>query len=336
MAWCLRFFLFLRVHKLSILALLLGASGCVYFSNFGSNQYDANPLTIQTISLFNQKVSPAAPAPSLNGDWIFRRKRLSKISMEIARAKPDILFLQQVMRKNDNPYENDILILKENLQANYQVFLRLFDDHQDTLETEYMGILVSPSLITQTTGEESDKDSTSANLRPLIFSQTVSFAGAPILLINVSLPHESIFDNVTYEIFHEKLKETMSRFSCPNRVIIAGFFPGAQFLTDYKKMLTKLHLKESHLGLCKSQESCFTKSLRNEIFLRTHNGEKEELSDLILVSQSTLIESSFRVFDQAEDAGAYFRRLGFSKVFSSRRFGWQSTLRLPKCGQNLD
>lgn len=130
----------------AVLVLAFAGTGCVA-SLFGRTAgYDSRPISVQTVSIFNQRTPSRLAKKSWKGDWIFRRDRLDMIDDELRRTKPDIIAIQETLAKRGSSAENDRLILKAGALADYEWREATVDEFADTQETQTQAVAIGVTL----------------------------------------------------------------------------------------------------------------------------------------------------------------------------------------------
>lgn len=147
----------MRTGAIAIFALALAGPGCISTLFSRSAGYDSRPLTVQTVSFFNQRTPSRLAKKSWKGDWIFRRDRLDMIDEELRRTKPDILAIQETLAKRGSSAENDRLILKAGALADYEWREATVDEFADTQETQSQAVALGVTLAFKDAQAEREK-----------------------------------------------------------------------------------------------------------------------------------------------------------------------------------
>lgn len=326
----------LRSKRLSKVALaafvVLSPLACIGLLDFGSG-YDTRALTVETVSLFNQRQPSRISKKSWVGDWIFRRSRLELIDNEIKNLKPDVLMLQELMAKRGSTAESDQAILAAGSLANYGWRLDLVEDYLDTLEQEYLGFaLAFPQKFSQLDGDKRQIWNMGAG--GYLSVATFEYEGQPIDIFNVRLPDKSEGYQIWYSFLEERIIERLRSFRhCPKRVIVAGLMPGSEENPRFRSLLQRARLKDTAVGFCQIPSRCYTATPTNEIFMATEGEKSPVRTDRILVSESAYVYGSGRVFDDPDSSPRYGNDLGVSQLWPTQRFGWMSQIRLARCNE---
>lgn len=323
----------IRLGKAAIAFLVvLSPLACVGLFDFGSG-YDKRALTIETVSLFNQRQPSRLSKKSWVGDWILRRSRLELIDTEIKNLKPDVLMLQEIMAKRGSTAESDQAILAAGSLANYDWRLDLVEDYLDTLEQEYLGFaLAFPQKFSQLDGDKRQIWNMGAG--GYLSVATFEYEGQPIDIFNVRLPEKSEGYQIWYSFLEERIIERLRFFRhCPKRVIVSGLMPGSEENPRYLSLLQSARLKDTAVGFCQIPSRCYTATPTNELFMATEGEKSPVRTDRILVSESAYVYNSGRVFDDPDPSPRYGKDLGISQLWPTQRFGWMAQVRLARCSE---
>lgn len=305
---------------------------CVGLFEFGSG-YDKRALTVETVSLFNQRQPNRLSKKSWVGDWILRRSRLDLIDAEFKNLKPDVLMLQELLAKRGSTAESDQAILAAGSLANYLWRLDLVEDYLDTLEQEYLAFaLAFPQKFSQLDGDK--RQIWNMGTGGYLSVATFEYEGQPVDIFNVRLPDKSEGYQIWYSFLEERIVERLRLFRhCPKRVIVAGLMPGSEENPRYLSLLKSARLKDTAVGFCQIPSRCYTSTPTNELFMATEGERSPVRTDRILVSESAYVYSSGRVFDDPDPSPRYGKELGINQLWPTQRFGWMSQIRLARCSE---
>ena len=143
----MRFYSFKKTTQDAVMGLFITVSAvaCVTPLERGSD-FDRRDYLIQTLSLFNQKSPSLISDRSWNGDWLFRRMRLSLVDEEMRELKPDLLILQGVMNRKDSSSENDLDILHAGALLGYEYEKVEVASYPDSEEVESLAVSLARPL----------------------------------------------------------------------------------------------------------------------------------------------------------------------------------------------
>lgn len=311
-----------------------------------SNRYDSRPISIQTLSLFNQRaesrfsgtVAPNGSSGLLSwkGNWLFRRERLLFIDQQLKKIKPDILLFQEVMGQKDNPVSSDISILSAGALADYSWLDHSFKEHSDSFEVQKLATAVGPAV-------DSPEDRQREKKRKYcvlgnsggVFAAEVIFEKSSIAVFNIDFFAMNMIDDQTFD----QLKECMLTFlkdikGCSKRIVVGGHIAVNERLPGYNEFLKQFQLKDVAVEFCSIQSQCYTATPMNEIFLATSGDIPPARADRIFVHDSTYVYFSGRNFDTSLDkVTKHTKNLGFSRLWPTERFGWLASVRFAKCSE---
>jgi hypothetical protein len=317
---------------LAVNLLLFSLVGCIGLLDFGSG-YDKRALTVETVSLFNQRQPSRLSKKSWIGDWILRRSRLELIDADLKNLKPDVLALQELVAKRGSTAESDQAILAAGSLSNYEWRLDPVEDYIDTLEQEYLGFaLAFPQKMTQIDGDK--RQSWNIGTGGYLSVATFQYEGQPVDIFNVRLPDKNEGYQIWYSFLEERIIERLRQFRhCPKRVIVAGLMPGSEENPRYRALLNGARLKDSAVGFCQIPSRCYTSTPTNDIYMATEGERSPVRTDKILVSESAYVYNSGRVFDDPDPSPRYGKDFGINQLWPTQRFGWMSQIRLARCSE---
>lgn len=326
--------------RLKAWAMLLGGviflAGCIGLFDFGSG-YDKRALTVETVSLFNQRQTSRLSKRSWVGDWILRRARLELTDAGLKNLKPDILMLQDLMAKRGSTAESDQAILAAGALSSYAWRLDAVEDYADTLEQEHMGFaLAFPLNFSVMDGD--NRQVWNMGTGGYLTAATIEYENQPIDVFNVRLPDKSEGYQLWYTFIQERILERLRLFRhCSKRVLVAGLMPGNEDKSRYMDFLRGVGLKDTAVGFCQIPSRCYTATPSNELYMATEGDQSPVRVDRILVSDSAYVYSSSRVFDEPDQSPRYGKEFGLHQLWPTQRFGWMSQVRLARChARDLD
>jgi hypothetical protein len=315
---------------LAVAAALL-APGCIADLFQRSAGFDQRPLTVQTISFFDQRQPTRLTKKNWKGDWIFRRDRLEMIDTELRGVKPDVLLAQGVMGKRGSASETDASILRAGALADYEWREAPVESFEDTQELETMVIALGvPIKFAVLPGAEREVWVMGAG--GYLMMASVDYEDQPVTVVNVQLPLEPGSEFLWYSFVQERVTERLRRLKhCGKRIIVAGQMPGDEGARRFGEFVRALRLKDAALGFCQIDSGCYTATPSNDIFMATVGEESPSRVDRIFLHQSAVIYSSRRDFEESDPSNRYAHEFGLARLWSTQRFGWVTSARLARC-----
>lgn len=310
-------------------AALLG--GCITGLFRRSGGFDQRPLTVQALSLFNQRVPSRLVKRSWKGDWIFRRDRLELIDAELRNVKPDLLIAQELMAKLGSTAESDQRILAAGSLGDYEWTTRQVEDYPDTQEVQHMAFALGTSLAFRKL-EADERDLWLMGTGGYLAAASFDYEDQPVTVFNVQMPTETDTTYLWYSFVQERVLEWLKRnHSCPKRVIVAGLMPGDEGARRYAEFVRSLQLRDVSAGFCQVASRCFTATPTNDIYMATVGDESPTRIDRIYTHQSALVYTSARNFVDSDPSNRYAREFGLARLWPTQRFGWGAQVRLARC-----
>jgi hypothetical protein len=308
------------------LGALLGS--CV--TSEGGAGFSERVLTIASIDLFSQQEQPRN-GRSWAGDWQFRRDRLDLIDATFRDVRPDIIVMQNAMRRAGSVSESDELILKSGALNRYDWKDFTVETLSESGEDRLLAVAVSKPLFHQKLSENA-RNYTRFGVDGHMIYLPVNVDGSPVIVFNVQMPSKIDQSGLWYSLIEERIKEAVQEFhSCIERVIVAGYLPFEQQSRRFKDFLTGLRLKDTGSGYCQSAERCNTASPQNGIFLATRGDESASQVDRVMTNEWSIVYGAGANFTRTMETSDYFDSYGLSRVWPSQRYGWVSRVRIPNC-----
>lgn len=305
-------------------------SACV--TSDGAVSFSERVLTIASIDLFSQQEQPGS-GKSWAGDWQFRRDRLDLIDATFRDVRPDIVVMQNAMRRAGSVSESDELILKSGSLNRYDWQDLTIESLSETGEDRLLAVAVSKPLFHQKIPESSRNYSRFGVDGHLIYVP-VDVDGSPVIVFNVQMPSKIEQSGLWYSLIEERIKDAVREFhSCIERVIVAGYLPFEQESRRFKDFLTGLRLKDTGSGYCQSAERCNTASPKNGIFLATRGDESASQVDRVMIHEFSIVYGAGANFNRTVDSSDYFDSYGLSRIWPSQRYGWVARVRIPNCAR---
>lgn len=322
--------MFLRFH----IAMAIFLYGCVFEFDSQSPGFDRRPISIHSVSFFNQRSLSRLGSKSWKGDWVFRRDRLELIDNSLRAAKPDILIVQELMERSESSSESDIKILAAGVLADYDWRKVEVNKYDDTRESE--SLAVATALPLRFVSLKPDDATNSVDYFAMgkdghLMLTSIDYEGQPLTIVNVQFPKE--VDGIDWLAFvQERALDRLERMHlCPKRIIVAGYLPGDFAGRSSVNLLNSLQIRDTAQGFCRIEAGCFTATPLNDLFLATVGDESPVRVDRILAHRSANVINSGRIFDNPSFFNYYGSEFGLSKLWPTQRFGWHSSLRFSKC-----
>lgn len=316
------------------LVLLFLCQGCVVDLFGRTSGFDQRPITVQTVSFFNQRSNTRLTKKSWKGDWIFRRDRLEMIDAELKNSKPDLLMLQEVVSKVGSTAESDHHILAAGSLADYEWRERQVEEYPDTQEVQYMalGVGVPYKFIDSAGG---DREVWIMGTGGYLMAATVDYEDQPVAVFNVQMPPQTDNSYLWYSFVQERILDRLAQKKiCPKRVLVGGYLPGDEGAVRFATFLKKLNLKDTSSGFCQIDSKCYTSTPTNDIFMATVGDEAPTRTDRLFAHQSSYVYSSTRNFEDSDPNNRYAREFGLTRIWPTQRFGWVANLRMARCDKS--
>jgi hypothetical protein len=322
--------------RIFIFCIFFGALySCASFSPLlKKKSWDNTLLTVETLSLFNQKIPTMENyKSSWEGDWLLRRKRLSLLDKLLANNLPNIIFFQEMLNKN--AIDSDAAILESSSLAYYKSFPVSIKEDPKTDEEEFSSIYVRledlpPDAIKATKKVWKLEDSSYLIFQKLIVNRK------PLYLFNVNIPYENKDPEKFFVFLRNKIEESiMAQEDCLNHIIVAGYF-GSEKLRDLNLMMRFLGLIDTASGFCSERQMCDTQNPSNPIFNSSSLENKFSRTDRIFVHKSTRIEKAGITYSEHTPSLASFKaKYQLHSIAPSLRYGWQTKIKFARCSKKL-
>jgi len=294
--------------------------------------YDKRPMTLQTFSLYHQRLKGRLSERQWKGDWILRRHRLALIDSELKGIKPDIALFQQLMSRRGSPSESDRAILSIGALMDYDWDDVVVREYADTEEIETSAVVVSPSLAFAKNKRSQNR--WALGEQGFLHHTVIYYENQPIDIFNLQFDVPSKFQDIWLDFLESKIHDRSQDVDfCQKRMIIAGYIPFKDLSENFQKFILRYDLKDSATGFCLEENRCYTSTPSNEIFLATIGDESPTRSDRVYLNQSTFIYDSRRNFSNPDPKDEYAKAFGMAMLWPSQRFGWNVQLRLPRCSE---
>jgi hypothetical protein len=315
-----------------LLVVLAAPAGCVD-SLFGRGSgYDSQQVSIQTVSLFNQRAPSRLSKKNWKGDWIFRRDRLELIDAEMRNGRPDLILMQEAMAKEGSPFESDRNILQAGALADYDWREFKVQSFEDTQEQQSLVIATGPTLTLAPPAPEGEREFWALGPDGYLAAATVDLEGQPLTVFNVQMPPQADGDYLWYNFIQQRINERLARFQyCRKRVVVAGLMPGDQGSRRFSEFMSALQLKDAAAGFCQIAANCFTATPMNDIYMATVGDESPSRLDRIFVHQTAVLYSSGLDFEDPDTGSRYEKNYGLDKLWPTQRFGWTASVRFARC-----
>ena len=336
--------------------------------------YDPRTLTVATCSLFDQRratlgqeeahISVASQKDlPWQGDWVFRRKRLWILDRALRDLRPDVLFLQEVMSKKENPFDADRLIIQGGGFLEDALWEeKIFQKVPETAEEESLAIVLARPLSfltssqgglpsTPPSGGPPSPPPPSAplsssvellslpgghGLKGLFFSE-----GAPVLVFNVhreaqtGLSSENFIQGVEEEL-QIALEELLKRGGCSRRLILGGDWGVDLHEPSLQLLSQRLGLVDVSTGLCEKESLCHTLTPENEMAALAYPDTPACRTQRMFVPRGTLIHASHRIFHNISSPQTpnEVSLYGLSNLTVGPQWGWLAALQLRRCEES--
>ncbi len=292
--------------------------------------YSDRVLTIASIDLFSQQEQPRT-GKSWSGDWQFRRDRLDLIDATFRDVRPDIVIMQNAMRRAGSVSESDELILKSGALGRYEWRDVTIETLSESGEDRLLAIAVARPLFPQKL-PDSSRNYSRFGVDGHMLYLPIDVDGSPVIVFDIQMPSKLDQSGLWYSLIEERINEAVREFnSCIERVIVAGYLPFEQESRRFKDFLTSLRLKDSGSGFCQSADRCNTASPQNGIFLATRGDESASQVDRVMTHESSIVYGAGANFSRTVESSDYNNSYGISRIWPSQRYGWVARIRVPNC-----
>ena len=318
------------VAKIILCLLAVHLSSCI--TTDGPAGFSERVLTIASLDMFSQQEKPST-GKSWSGDWQFRRDRLELIDATLRDIRPDIVVLQNVMRRSGSVSESDELILSSGSLNRYDWRAAVVDNIAESGEDRMLAVAVSKPLKHRDLPEGLKNYSQFGVDGHLVF-YSIEAEGGPIIVFDVEMPSKIDQSGLWYSLLEEKIRDSVSQLdSCLERVIVAGYLPFEQDSRRFKDFLSELGLKDTGTGFCQNAERCQTASNQNAIFLSTRGDASPSQLDRVMTHKWAVVFSAGASFTRTMETGEYKDAYGLSRVWAAQRYGWVTRVKLPVCSK---
>lgn len=322
------------VHRFFLLCSWCGLSGCVSLGL--QENYDSRPLRFGMIDLYSQMERHIDPGvPSWTGDWIFRRERLELVDQSLQIAKPDMLFLQNVMQRGASAYDSDQAILGAGALNEYQWQSHVTREHTLAGETARVAVAcAAPMRVDPFFSTRSGYWSLGAD--GYLFASTVIFEGLeiPVMLLRVS-PGMAM-QNLWYFYAYRYIRDFIEKHHlCSKRLVISGEFWGSYGQSDYQILLDLLQLKDTSISFCSDMTKCLTADPDNAMYQGIQDVPEAARNLRILVHHSAQVFDAKRTLhDERKPSRQQFKEgfYGIHPLEPAPYYGWEASVRFPRCG----
>ena len=308
---------------------------CVHSLSQFIGSYDSKPLVVKTINLHRQKwdLAEITTLPAWQSDWILRRERLEVFDSDLRSSKPDIVLIQEMMERDQNPSESDRNILSAAALAGFDWSAKRIAQYSDSSEFESLGLALAPPLRGQAF-EDGDADHWVMGKDGHLAAFLVQTPTEPIAVFNVSMPTDPTEWEPWYQFLNDSVKAFMAKHSlCEKRLIIGGYLPLSPTSPAYQRLLSELKLTDSSNGFCSVESDCYTTTQDNESFMAAEGTKPQVIGqvDRILASEDSKFANVRVEFKASGSPSEYASGLQLTKIYAGRRFGWGASISIPRC-----
>lgn len=303
-------------------------SGCI--TGDGPKGFSERSLSVASLDMFSQQEKPSG-GKSWRGDWQFRRDRLELIDASLRDVRPDVVILQNAMRRSGSVSESDELILSSGALTRYDWRSVVVERIKETGEERMLAVAVSKPY-RHLPIPEGVKNYSQFGVDGHLVFYPVDADGQPMVIFNVQMPSRMEQSGLWYSLLEEKIRESVHLMgSCLERVIVAGYLPFEQDSRRFKDFLSGLGLKDTGTGFCQSAERCQTASAQNAIFVATRGDATPAQLDRVMANKYSVVYSAGASFTRTMETSEYKDSYRLSRLWASQRYGWFTRMRLPIC-----
>lgn len=323
----------------SIMFCCWALSSCVDSMLKNSAQYDSRRFTVQLLSLFNQRVD--GKVQSWKGNWLFRRERLNILDRGLKDSKSDLIIFQDVMGKQQNPFDFDRAILGVGSLKDYEWQMAKVFDYKDTFESEYAAVVTGLPLRFPPQPQIDRKQMWRIGRDGYLSIFSARNEGQDILIFNIKIPDQSANHKRVFSLLKAKARLLLKDHRyCKRRVIFAGYFPGQLDDESYMNFTREFNLVDASNGFCERESDCYTATPLNDLYRFSHGDVRPRRSDRILLHKSTIVYTSERNFHKESLPDSLGRKLKSvaddefafeTKAWATDRAGWITRLRFARC-----
>ena len=292
-------------------------------------QWFGPPFIVQTLPLFNQRTDVVSGTKkSWKGDWIFRRKRLNLVDEEINKKSPNIVFFQELMKKN-NKSDSDSIILEYSSLAYHKPFTFSYQKYEETGEEEFAATYVRMGNYSV----DADDQYVLEKLKQggyFVF-QKILLDQVPFYLINVKMGDGPVAEG--FLELQEKIKKHLDGVKkCYNQILVAGHFKGQTNHPSFIRFLKTFDLVDSAWDFCEMNKNCYTESQSNPILNSSTVENKIYRSERILTHKTSKIDQSEIAFEKEEKTLNNLKKeYHLNTITPSIRYGWQAKISFGIC-----
>jgi hypothetical protein len=306
-------------------------TGCSHQIGSIFSAYEERRIVIQLATLFEQNNVKSPREISWAGDWIFRRQRLNVLDDQLGAIKPDIVLLQGLTYREFSPSESEVKILSAGALANYNWHVSKVDENITTEEVIATGAAFALPLKVDTMRTYSEQQSwdIGAVNGYVILSRFLTPSGGGAL-VSIKLPPENL--KFWYERLELALEEIIQKSEiCPERFIFAGELPEDKIDNADESIFERLGFKDAATGYCGDLTECYTEDGTNPINKSLSDGVVPTRNLRMYVHGQTKIYASLRNLTNTVKIDARNDKYKIGEMSASHRYGWLSTILLPKC-----
>lgn len=289
-------------------------------------------LTIGTLDLFTQEELVKGGGSWL-GDWSLRRERLLLVDQGLREIRPDIMFFQDMVKRNGSLSETDRGILSAGVLQRYQWNESFVREIPLSGESVHQGV-----SSTREFGLSSFDVDDLLGIQPIGKNGYLGFHLAElggsnrILLVNVKMPDYSEQSGLWYNTVKDKVMAAQRKLKlCKERIVLAGFLPFDEDSSGFLSFLESLELKDSSQGKCQNSTMCQTLLEENPFVKSMEVAPSLGQFDRILVHRSAKIETSLPAFEYKKSVSSTSFGFDQPELWASKRLGWMTKVSLPGC-----
>jgi hypothetical protein len=318
----------MKCRVLKSLYLVITISSCI--TSEGPKGFSERAISVASLDMFSQQ-ERAAGRKSWSGDWQFRRDRLELIDASLRDVRPDVVVLQNAMRRAGSVSESDELILSSGALNRYDWRSVVVERVRESGEDRLLAVAVSKPY-RHLPIPEGVKNYSEFGVDGHLAFYPIDADGEPIIIFNVQMPSKMEQSGLWYSLLEDKIRESVRLLgSCLERVVVAGYLPFEQDSRRFKDFLTGLGLKDTGTGFCQDAERCQTASPKNAIFVATQGDVTPSQLDRVMTNKFAYVYSAGASFTRTMETNDYKETYGLSRVWASQRYGWFTRARLPIC-----
>lgn len=304
---------------------LVGSAGqgCITPTPGGNPSRSSQTITILSFNLYHQQqLESGGPPVRLN--WILRRERLQALDLYLEEAQPEVVLLQQMMRRTGSVKDSDAEILQANGLKNYESSRVATHQFEAVEEAGHMAVYATGRV-------------EALQAQPVRLAEDLQLAAfrvdvgrEPVLVVQLDTNRMQV-DSISWSTINSSIVSWQRESGiCPERTVLAGAL-GALPFRILSRLESESSWKDSSEGFCQKTHSCTTATSENDLFLFIYGNRGSARVDRLLTHSTAVSINAGRILDSPLDTPKSLLPDRLSRLWPSTRFGWRAKLRLETC-----